>query len=294
MSQTLEHLFLKIRLTQERTSTPTTTLSLLLSVRRLITDLGAAVAFKLSGYGRWRAIHSCRDLADCFPGLAMLGNGATLFQRKLSIVLSHRNTLYKKCCLKTRARENFIYYNRLTDEPGGRASYELEFPVGGLAFVVGNLIEQGEETENPTIISFGAEGYKWSRNQLYLSHNTIVNDKLEGGVFILARPGSAYVKALNNILVGKGDLDLKTRADIGQNWRLDRSEFVLPEGFDFRLKPNSQAAGAADEPGEARGVSLRPTQEYSYRVGTELLLPASSFSPGAFQNRTRKNDPALP
>ena len=196
--------------------------------------------------------------------------------------------------LKTRARENFIYYNRLTDEPGGRASYELEFPVGGLAFVVGNLIEQGEETENPTIISFGAEGYKWSRNQLYLSHNTIVNDKLEGGVFILARPGSAYVKALNNILVGKGDLDLKTRADIGQNWRLDRSEFVLPEGFDFRLKPNSQAAGAADEPGEARGVSLRPTQEYSYRVGTELLLPASSFSPGAFQNRTRKNDPALP
>ena len=47
---------------------------------------------------RWRAIHSCRDLADCFPGLAMPGNGATLFQRKLSIVLSHRNTLYKKCC----------------------------------------------------------------------------------------------------------------------------------------------------------------------------------------------------
>src|SRR4029077_11357545 len=79
-------------------SPPTTTLSLLLSVRRLITDLGAAVAFKLSGYGRWRAIHSCRDLADCFPGLAMPGNGATLFQRKLSIVLSHRNTLYKKCC----------------------------------------------------------------------------------------------------------------------------------------------------------------------------------------------------
>ena len=196
--------------------------------------------------------------------------------------------------LKTRARENFIYYNRLTDEPGGRASYELEFPAGGLAFVVGNLIEQGEKTENPTIISFGAEGYKWSRNDLYLSHNTIVNDRLEGGVFILARPGSAYVKALNNVLVGKGDLDLKTRADIDQNWRLDRSEFVLPEGFDFRLKPDSQAAGAADDPGEAMGASLRPTREYSYRVGTELLPLTSSFNPGAFQTRSRKNDPALP
>ena len=138
-----------------------------------------------------------------------------------------------------------------------RASWN--FSVGGLAFVVGNLIEQGEKTENPTIISFGAEGYKWSRNDLYLSHNTIVNDRIEGGVFILARSGSAYVKALNKVLVGKGDLNLKTRADIGQNWRLDRSEFVLPEGFDFRLKPDSQAAGAADDPVEAMGASLRPT-----------------------------------
>jgi hypothetical protein len=196
--------------------------------------------------------------------------------------------------LKSRARENFIYYNRLTDEPGGRASYELEFPVGGLAFVVGNLIEQGENTENPTIISFGAEGYKWSRNDLYLSHNTIVNDRLEGGVFILARPGSAYVKALNNVLVGKGDLDIKTRADIGPNWRLDRSQFVLPEEFDFRLKSDSQAAGAADDPGEAAGASLRPTREYRFPIGTELLPLSRSFSPGAFQTRTRKNDPASP
>ncbi len=196
--------------------------------------------------------------------------------------------------LKTRARENFIYYNRLTDEPGGRASYELEFPVGGLAFVVGNLIEQGENTENPTIISFGAEGYRWSRNDLYLSHNTIVNDRVEGGVFIVARPGSAYVKVLNNVLVGKGDLDLKTRADIGQSWKLDRSEFVLPEGFDFRLKPDSQAAGAADDPGEAMGIPLRPTREYSYRVGTEHLPLTSSLNPGAFQTRTRESDPAIP
>jgi len=186
--------------------------------------------------------------------------------------------------LKTRARENFIYYNRLTDEPGGRASYELEFPVGGLAFVVGNLIEQGESTENPTIISFGAEGYKWSRNDLYLSHNTIVNDRAQGGVFILARPGAAYVKALNNILVGKGDLDIKARAEMGRNWRVDWSEFVLPKRFDFRLKADSRVVAAAKDPGEAMEASLRPTKEYTYPVGTVLLSPAKSLNPGAFQN----------
>src|SRR5207249_11596058 len=58
----------------------------------------ATVAFEFTRYSRWRAIHSCRDFADCFPGLAIPGNRATLFQRKLFIFLSHRNTLYKRCC----------------------------------------------------------------------------------------------------------------------------------------------------------------------------------------------------
>lgn len=37
--------------------------------------------------------------------------------------------------LKSRAAENQILYNRLTDESGGRASYELDFPNGGVATV---------------------------------------------------------------------------------------------------------------------------------------------------------------
>jgi hypothetical protein len=98
LPQSLEHLILKIGLTQQPTSPPTTALSLLLSVRWLITDLGAAIALKLAHYSRWRAIHNCRDLADCFPGLAESGKRTALFKRKLFIALSHRNTLYKKCC----------------------------------------------------------------------------------------------------------------------------------------------------------------------------------------------------
>ena len=98
LSQTLEYLILKIGLTQQPTSPPTPALGLLFSVRRLITDLSAAVAFKLSRYSRWRAIHSCRDLADCFPGLAKSGKRTALFKRKLFIALSHCNTLSKKCC----------------------------------------------------------------------------------------------------------------------------------------------------------------------------------------------------
>ena len=39
--------------------------------------------------------------------------------------------------LKSRARENLISYNRLTDEANGHASYELELPNGGRATVIG-------------------------------------------------------------------------------------------------------------------------------------------------------------
>ncbi|MBK6295861.1 MAG: hypothetical protein IPF55_17555 [Rhodoferax sp.] len=59
--------------------------------------------------------------------------------------------------LKTRAAVNHILYNRLTDETGGRASYELELPNGGLAYVIGNIIQQGSQTENPHLVSYGAE-----------------------------------------------------------------------------------------------------------------------------------------
>lgn len=185
--------------------------------------------------------------------------------------------------LKTRARENFIYYNRLSDEPGGTASYELEFPSGGFAVVVGNLIEQGSETENSTIVSFGAEGYRWPRNELYLAHNTIVNDRSRGGTFVAAYPGAAFVKAINNVFVGKGDLAVKARNEFQSNWNLTWPDFAMPTRLDFRLKKNSKAVGAAADPGEIEGFSLRPVKEYLFPVGTTPIPPGGRLSPGAFQ-----------
>jgi len=82
--------------------------------------------------------------------------------------------------LKSRARESRILYNRLTDESGGTASYELEFPSGGRAVVIGNFIQQASTSENYKIVSIGAEGLRWQDNRLYLSHNTIVNDRAKG------------------------------------------------------------------------------------------------------------------
>lgn len=107
--------------------------------------------------------------------------------------------------LKSRAAVNHIFNNRLTDEAGGTASYELEFPNGGVAYVVGNVIGQNTTTENPHLISFGAEGYKWPRNELYLVNNTLINP-LPDGVFLRVVSGADAVQTLGNVLVGHGTL----------------------------------------------------------------------------------------
>ncbi len=99
--------------------------------------------------------------------------------------------------LKTRAALTHVINSRLIDGADGTASYELEFPNGGAAFVVGNTIAQSALTENAHLISFGAEGYKWPRNTLYLANNTLVNP-LPNGVFLRVAPGADAVTDIDN------------------------------------------------------------------------------------------------
>ena len=83
--------------------------------------------------------------------------------------------------LKSRAAVNHVFYNRLTDEAGGTSSYELEFPNGGRAYVIGNIVQQGAATENRVVVAYGAEGYRWTRNALVLGHNTLDDGSSLGG-----------------------------------------------------------------------------------------------------------------
>jgi hypothetical protein len=105
--------------------------------------------------------------------------------------------------LKSRARENLIEYNRLTDEAEGQASYELDFPDGGQVFLIGNLVRQSVGTENRRMIAFGAEGLQHDDNVLVLAGNTLVDDLPEGGEFVAVwSPERVQVAAVNNLLVG--------------------------------------------------------------------------------------------
>ena len=185
--------------------------------------------------------------------------------------------------LKSRAAVNHIFYNRLTDEAGGHASYELEFPNGGIAYVVGNIIEQGVRTENPNIISYGIEGYKWPKNELYLVNNTLVDNRPQGGVFLRVTPGDVAVKAVNNLLVGRGTLDAAGPGDYRNNFSVDRAEFSTAADDRFRLKRNSKMLGKAIDAGSANGISLQQRSEYVHPA-TSKALNGWPRNPGALQS----------
>jgi hypothetical protein len=188
--------------------------------------------------------------------------------------------------VKSRARENHVLYNLLADGAGGRASYELEFPNGGIAWVIGNAIGQSAGTDNPVIVSYGAEGPRWSVNALYLVHNTLVNDHYAGTFLAVASdrfPGGVEVWALNNLTVGNGDVNRPAQGRFEGNRSAGRGELIEYGVLPLRLTNTSPLRGSVRPPGSIGAVDLLPSAEFTYPIGTRKIRVSSSLSPGAFQ-----------
>lgn len=186
--------------------------------------------------------------------------------------------------LKSRAAFSDIRYSRLTDEHGGRASYELEFPNGGIARVIGCIIAQGAQTENPALISFGAEGYFWSANELYLANNTLLDRPGRAGMPLKVWPGAAQVRAINNLLVGASSF-ATAGASISErdNAGIERAAFERQSDSDFRLRPGSRLIGRLPVRYAAQDERLAPAREYLHPRGS-AALKRPAHNPGAMQS----------
>lgn len=106
--------------------------------------------------------------------------------------------------LKTRAALSIIKYNMLADggDNEAKASYELDFASGGRAIVVGNIIQQSENTQNPIIISYANENDRpYADNELHVCHNTIINSRHQKALIINApKDFPIFIGACNNLL----------------------------------------------------------------------------------------------
>jgi hypothetical protein len=185
--------------------------------------------------------------------------------------------------VKSRAMKNTIAYNRIMDEDKGQSSYSVEFPNGGLAFVIGNLIEQGPKGENFTIVSYGTEGLQHPQNELYFASNTVVNDRPGKGRFIFVKAADSAL-IVNNLFSGPGDL-LTGPGEMKNNVTGRRSDFVAASRFDYRLKARSAAVGRGIDPGSAHGVALRPSEEYVHKAQHRPRNTSGKLDVGALEYR---------
>jgi hypothetical protein len=192
--------------------------------------------------------------------------------------------------VKSRAALNHVAYNRLMDGAAGKAAYELEFPNGGLAYVVGNVIGQSAHTSNPVVLSFGAEGARVDAREhgLFVAHNTFINDGLRPAWFVrvhadkLAAPVARVTQ--NNLFVGLGISDVQW-TDIGQgNYVLARWALLDADVGFYGLSDNSVVRGRAVAAANPGGETLAPQAQFSAPVGTRALDKARALSPGALQD----------
>jgi hypothetical protein len=184
--------------------------------------------------------------------------------------------------VKSRARSNFIAYNRIMDETDGRSSYSIDLPDGGVAFVIGNLINQGPAAENSTVVSYGAEGLRHPANELYFVNNTVVNDRQAGGRFVFVQEGTSVARIENNVFSGPGTVSTGP-AVLRNNVALSKSDFVDPRNFDYRLKSGAPAIGQGADPGTVRDIPLKPMFEYRHPTERRERVNARGIDAGALE-----------
>lgn len=225
--------------------------------------------------------------------------------------------------VKSRARTNRILYNRIMDEADGASSYVVEIVHGGTAYIIGNLLQQGPQAENWTMLSYGSGGLRYPERALYVVNNTFVNER-GSGIFIRTS-AKAPAQVINNIFFGRaktlvqgpaslrGNLavirpgakaaELKKMAKAWLRSVMGRGEnrkaespgarvvgdigFANRAAYDYRLTGRSPAIDAGVDPGRAGDVSLAPVSEYAHPADGAARPSVGPLDVGAYEYAPR-------
>jgi hypothetical protein len=185
--------------------------------------------------------------------------------------------------VKSRAAVTQILYNRISDEMG-TASYEIDLPNGGTAFVIGNLIEQGPNTQNSTILNYGEEGTNPANpgTDLYVVNNTFVNDRPNGGTFVSLAAFASPAVLTNDVFFGPGTVTDQAGALQTTNFTMD-PQLVSQANIDYHLGPTSPCINAGSDPGMGGGMALAPTMQYVHPAAVEPRLQYGPIDIGAYE-----------
>lgn len=187
--------------------------------------------------------------------------------------------------VKSRAARSRLHHNFIVDGAGGRASYEAEFPNGGDVELVGNVLSQSATTENPVLLSYGAEGRVWRHNRLRLVHNTF-HSAAWRAIHVHVANGNRFAAEMdfektNNLFVLPGWSTVASpRKSRGNAW-IPSSMLGDPDTLDFGVAGDSWLRGRVVEPeGAFRRIG---GFEFSFPAGVRHLEEALPRVPGAIQ-----------
>jgi hypothetical protein len=188
--------------------------------------------------------------------------------------------------VKSRAVENHILYNRLSDDDSSNVSYEINLPNGGKSYVIGNVVEQGVDPngqENGAILDFGSEGPA-AGSELFVVNNTLVNNRTQGATFVKVNAGVTIASVLrNNVFFGPGTVCDQASAALDHNFTMGDPKLVDAASVDFHLQMGSPCADMGADPGMGDGLPLLPTFQYVHPASFEARASVGTIDIGAYE-----------
>ncbi|MGL1904010.1 MAG: hypothetical protein OCC49_17865 [Fibrobacterales bacterium] len=192
--------------------------------------------------------------------------------------------------LKSRADSNLVLYNRISDDADGFSSRLVDFPNGGYSLLLGNILMQGVNAPNYNLVGYGLEGLiNKEPHELYLIHNTFVNENPIAGTFVHTKNGTQKIVLNNNIFTGVGTI-LNGEGYSGEGNVIEPSiedvGFVNASQFDYRLLETSPVIDA----GTVLEESLIPRFEYVHKANATIRVTQGVVDIGAYEYLSENSD----
>ena len=103
--------------------------------------------------------------------------------------------------VKSRAENNTIENNLITDGSTGTASYSIDLPDGGNDIVQGNTFVKGPDASSPIAIHVGGPELQWADSNVLIDDNTFVNN-YGAAATVVENQSTALVSLIDNTVGG--------------------------------------------------------------------------------------------
>lgn len=169
-------------------------------------------------------------------------------------------------CVKSRADNTYILYNKIMDHEDGQSSRLIDIPNGGTSVIIGNTMMQGPTAENKNAIGYGLEGLiNTTAHDVYIINNTLLSTRPTPCLFLDIASGTNQVRVINNVFGGKGELVKGTIDMQSNNYFEDNiSDLYLLDSpnLDYRPTADSPIVDQGLSIAAVNGINLTPVFEY--------------------------------